>query len=47
MYPHEVFLEPILMLFVLHETLHFEKFEGDDFKYDYSSFSNSSQKIPR
>ena len=47
MYPHEVFLEPILMLFVLHETLHFEKFEVDDFKYDYSSFSNSTQKIPR
>ena len=47
MYPHKAFLEPILMFFVLHETLHFEKFEGDDFKYDYSSFSNSSQKIPR
>ena len=30
-----------------HETLHFGKFQGADFKYDNSFFSNYGLKVPK
>ena len=35
------------IFFALHETLHFEKFEGADFKYENNSSSNSTPKPPK
>ena len=44
-YPNQVIFLPNLGIFILHQTLHLDKFEGVDFKYDNGFFEFQPKNI--